>query len=146
MHPIATTGSSNAEAAYDWRPGARDRRQSGDRSLLRANRAASNPGAPGQWRISYRSYDSADLGRLSFIRRARDLGFTLDQIRLLLELAEQRDRDCGDVDALAREHLADVERKIADLSALRRELLDLIESCRRGKVEECRIIEALSPA
>jgi len=95
---------------------------------------------------AYRSYDSADLGRLSFIRRARDLGFTLDQIRLLLELAEQRDRDCGDVDALAREHLADVERKIADLSALRRELLDLIESCRRGKVEECRIIEALSPA
>ena len=95
---------------------------------------------------AYRSYDSADLGRLSFIRRARGLGFTLDQIRLLLELAEQRDRDCGDVDALAREHLADVERKIADLSALRRELRDLIESCRRGKVEECRIIEALSPA
>jgi Cu(I)-responsive transcriptional regulator len=95
---------------------------------------------------AYRSYDSADLGRLSFIRRARDLGFTLDQIRLLLELAEQRDRDCADVDALAREHLADVERKIADLSALRRELRDLIESCRRGKVEECRIIEALSPA
>jgi Cu(I)-responsive transcriptional regulator len=95
---------------------------------------------------AYRSYDSADLGRLSFIRRARDLGFTLDQIRLLLELAEQRDRDCADVDALAREHLADVERKIADLSALRRELQDLIESCRRGKVEECRIIEALSPA
>jgi Cu(I)-responsive transcriptional regulator len=95
---------------------------------------------------AYRSYDSADLGRLSFIRRARDLGFTLDQIRLLLELAEQRDRDCADVDALAREHLADVERKIAALSALRRELRDLIESCRRGTVEECRIIEALSPA
>ena len=95
---------------------------------------------------AYRSYESADLGRLSFIRRARDLGFTLDQTRLLLELAEQRDRDCADVDALARGHLADVERKIADLSALRRELRDLIESCRRGKVAECRIIEALSPA
>ena len=95
---------------------------------------------------AYRSYGGADLGRLSFIRRARDLGFTLDQIRILLELAEQRDRDCADVDALARAHLAEVERKIADLSALRHELRDVIESCSRGTVADCRIIEALSPA
>lgn len=95
---------------------------------------------------AYRSYGNSDLGRLSFIRKARDLGFTLDQIRALLNLAEQRDHDCADVDAIAREHLAEVERKIADLSALRRELRELIGSCSRGPVADCRIIEALSPA
>jgi Cu(I)-responsive transcriptional regulator len=94
---------------------------------------------------NYRSYSGAQLGRLSFVRRSRDLGFTLDQIRALLDLADQRGRDCGAVDAIAREHLADVERKIADLTAMHRELSDLIGSCKRGKIAECRIIEALSP-
>ena len=94
---------------------------------------------------AYRSYGKGDLGRLSFIRRARDLGFTLDQVRALLDLAEQRDRDCADVDAIAREHLTEVERKITDLSMLRRELRDLIGNCSGGTVAECRIIEVLSP-
>ena len=49
------------------------------------------------------------------------------------------------MDAIARDHLAEVERKIADLTALRRELADLIGQCRRGTVAECRIIEALAP-
>lgn len=101
--------------------------------------------APARTRGNYRAYTAEHLGRLSFIRRSRDLGFTLDQIRALLDLADQRDRDCGAVDAIAREHLAEVERKIADLSALRRELRDLIGRCGHGTVAECRIIEALSP-
>ncbi len=94
---------------------------------------------------NYRSYTKGDLGRLSFVRRSRDLGFTLDQVRALLDLADQRDRACEAVDAIARGHLADVERKIADLTALQRELNDLIGQCRHGTVAECRIIEALSP-
>ena len=49
------------------------------------------------------------------------------------------------MDAIAREHLAEVERKIADLKALRRELAELIGRCGRGTVAECRIVEALSP-
>jgi Cu(I)-responsive transcriptional regulator len=93
----------------------------------------------------YRSYTRDHLGRLSFVRRSRDLGFTLGQIRALLDLADQRDRECAAVDAIAQEHLVDVERKIADLTALRRELQDLIGQCRHGTVAECRIIEALSP-
>jgi DNA-binding transcriptional MerR regulator len=68
---------------------------------------------------NYRSYDNGHLGRLSFIRRARGLGFSLDQIRELLGLADQRDRSCGAEDTIAGQHLAEVERKIADLSALR---------------------------
>lgn len=96
---------------------------------------------------NYRSYTHGHLRRLSFIRRCRDLGFTIEQVRGLLDLAEQRDRSCEAVDVIAREHLGEVERKIADLTALRCELEDLIGRCRNaGTVAECRIIEALAPA
>jgi Cu(I)-responsive transcriptional regulator len=102
--------------------------------------------APARTAGNYRAYAAGHLGRLSFIRRARDLGFSLDQVRELLALADQRQRSCEAVDAIAREHLAEVERKIADLAALRRELSDIIGRCRQGTVAECRIIEALAPA
>jgi Cu(I)-responsive transcriptional regulator len=100
---------------------------------------------PGRSAGNYRSYGEADLGRLSFIRRARELGFSLEQIRNLLGLVGQPDLPCSAVDAIAREHLAEVERKIADLQALRRELDALISQCGCGTVSECRIIEALAP-
>ena len=102
--------------------------------------------APTRTSGNYRAYDAAHLGRLSFIRRARDLGFSLDQVRALLDIAGQQDQACEAVDVIAREHLEEVDRKIADLQALRRELDALIGQCRRGKVAECRIIEALAPA
>ena len=102
--------------------------------------------APARSAGNYRTYGEAHLGRLSFIRRARDLGFSLDQIRTLLDLAEDRERSCDAVDVIASEHLEDVDRKIADLQALRRELDSLIGQCRHGKVAECRIIEALGPS
>jgi Cu(I)-responsive transcriptional regulator len=94
---------------------------------------------------NYRAYGPDQLARLSFIRRSRDLGFSIEAVRGLLRLADEKDRDCGAVDAIAREHLADVERKIADLTALGRELRDLINQCGHGTIAECRIIEALSP-
>lgn len=102
--------------------------------------------APARSAGNYRTYAEAHLGRLSFIRRARDLGFSLDQIRALLDLAEDRDRSCDAVDLIAREHLDEVDRKIADLQALRQELDALIGQCRHGSVSECRIIEALAPS
>lgn len=101
--------------------------------------------APGRTAGNYRAYDLGHLGRLSFIRRARDLGFSLDQVRALLGLADQRDRSCVAVDAIARQHLAEVERKLADLTALRAELADVIGRCGQGTVAECRIIETLAP-
>ena len=101
--------------------------------------------APTRTSGNYRVYDAAHLGRLSFIRRARDLGFSLDQVRALLDIAGQQDRSCEGVDVIARAHLDEVDRKIADLQALRRELDSLIGQCRQGRVEECRIIEALAP-
>jgi len=99
------------------------------------------PRTPG----NYRAYGPAHLRRLSFIRRSRDLGFTIEEIRTLLGLADQRDRDCGDVDAIARQHLAEVEQKIADLTSLSAELRSVIGQCHGGKIEACRIIEALTP-
>lgn len=95
---------------------------------------------------NYRAYSPDDLARLSFIRRARDLGFSLDQVRALLDLTRQGERDCGTVDGIASEHLAEVDRKLADLTALRRELARVISTCDGGTVAECRILEALAPA
>jgi len=94
---------------------------------------------------NYRSYSPMHLARLSFIRRARDLGFSIEQVRELLGLSDQRHRSCEAVDAIARQHLIEVERKIRDLQALRHELDSIISQCGRGTIAECRIIEALSP-
>lgn len=101
--------------------------------------------APRRTSGNYRAYDRGHLNRLSFIRRSRDLGFSLDQVRALLDLADQRDRPCEAVDEIARSHLAEVERKIADLEALRDELRGMVRRCGHGVVRDCRIIEVLSP-
>ncbi|WP_353217083.1 helix-turn-helix domain-containing protein [Sandarakinorhabdus sp.] len=94
---------------------------------------------------NYRSYGAAELARLSFIRRARDLGFSIEQVRALLTLSDDRQGDCASIDEIAHTHLAEVERKLADLKALRRELKAVITSCKGGAVADCRIIEALAP-
>jgi len=100
--------------------------------------------APARTGGNYRSYGAEDIDRLGFIRRTRDLGFTLEQVRALLDLAAEKDRDCGEVDALATHHLAEVDRKIADLTALRRQLSSAILACAGGPVAECRILNAFS--
>lgn len=94
---------------------------------------------------NYRAYGREALMRLSFIRRARGLGFSLDQIRTLLDLAARPADDCALVDRIASEHLTEIDRKIADLKALRRELSGMVATCRGGTVVDCRIIEALAP-
>ena len=102
-------------------------------------------GAPARSEGNYRLYDRDALSRLSFVRRARDLGFSLDQVRALLGLSDDRSRSCCEIDALAVAHLAEVDRKIADLTALRRELSSLITQCQQNTVADCRIIDALAP-
>jgi len=100
--------------------------------------------APERTRGNYRSYTAAHLNRLSFVRRARDLGFHLAQVRGLLRLADQPQSSCDAVDAIARQHLVEVERKIHDLVALREELNHVINQCGRSTVARCRIIQAMS--
>lgn len=94
---------------------------------------------------NYRDYERAHLERLSFIRRSRDLGFTLDQVRTLLRLADDRSAPCGEVDAIASAHVAEIDRKLADLQALRGELVRRLEICSGSTIADCRIIEALAP-
>jgi Cu(I)-responsive transcriptional regulator len=95
---------------------------------------------------NYRAYARRHLERLSFIRRGRDLGFSLDEVRALLRLSDDRSQSCAEVDRIARLHLSEVERKLADLVSLRTQLKQLIGQCRQGTVADCRIIEALAPA
>jgi DNA-binding transcriptional MerR regulator len=74
--------------------------------------------APARTTGNYRAYGRADVNRLSFIRRSRDLGFSLDQVRSLLRLSDDRDRSCAEVDQIANAQLAQVRSKLANLSAL----------------------------
>lgn len=90
-----------------------------------------------------RRYDAAALDRLAFIRHARDLGFGLDAIRELLDLSDRPDRPCADIDAIARRHLEDVERRIARLELLRVELDRMLGQCKAGQVSDCRVLEVL---
>ena len=94
---------------------------------------------------NYRVYSPGHLARLSFIRRSRDLGFTIDEVRALIGLADRKGQSCGEVDTIARAHLADIDRKISDLRALKRQLTSVVESCGRGIIEDCKILEALGP-
>ena len=92
-----------------------------------------------------RVYRDADTRRLTFIRQSRNLGFPLDAVRELLTLADDAKQPCEAVDRIARVHLAEIERKITDLSALRSELARIIGSCSHGTVADCKIIETLGP-
>ena len=91
-----------------------------------------------------RRYAKAHRQRLDFIRHARELGFSVATIRELLDLADQPERSCGEVDQIARLHLRDIDSKIARLTGLRGEVLRMIRSCKRGRIAECRVIEALA--
>lgn len=93
---------------------------------------------------NYRLYNSTHLNRLSFIKRARDLGFTLDQVRDLLRLADDPRGSCDEVDAIADLHIKEIDRKLADLSALRSELVRWGGHCRATTIAECKLIDALT--
>ena len=92
-----------------------------------------------------RIYRETDVQRLAFVRQSRGLGFPLGAVRELLTLADDTNQPCEAVDRIARIHLSQIDRKIADLSALRTELDRVISSCRHGTVGNCKIIETLGP-
>ena len=101
--------------------------------------------SPARTAGNHRAYTQAHADRLAFIRHGRELGFSLDSVRTLLTLADEPDRDCADVDAIAREHLAAVRERIVRLQALEAELSRMVDACGHGRVAQCRIIEALAP-
>jgi Cu(I)-responsive transcriptional regulator len=94
----------------------------------------------------YRVYRPEHVRRLNFIRRGRELGLSIEAVRELLSLASDRLRPCGRVDRLVRDHIHDLDHKIEGLQRLRGALQKLADSCRGGRVSECRILEALQEA
>lgn len=99
--------------------------------------------APERTESGRRRYADADVRRLSFIRHARALGFELEDIRSLLDLADDPRRPCAEADRIARAHLVVVEARIAQLKGLRRELARIVTSCAGGVAADCRVIDAL---
>jgi MerR family mercuric resistance operon transcriptional regulator len=91
----------------------------------------------------HRSYSEDHLKRLTFIRRSRELGFSMAEIRDLLALVDGRSYTCGEVKALTLEHAKSVRRKIADLQRMDRMLVKIASGCEGGTVPECPIIDAL---
>jgi DNA-binding transcriptional MerR regulator len=91
-----------------------------------------------------RRYSRAAVDRLNFIRHARELGFEVSAVRELLALSEQPNRPCVAVDSITSRHIADIDRRIAQLVALRRVLQHSLDACGHGRIGECRVIEALA--
>ena len=95
---------------------------------------------------NYRLYGQSHLDRLAFIKRSRDLGFTLDQVRDLLRLADDPRGSCAEADAIATVHIQEIDRKLADLAALRAEIAQWGGACTVTIIADCRVIDALSHA
>ncbi len=94
----------------------------------------------------HRLYGQTLVRRLNFVRRSRDLGFTLEEIRELLRLVDGGNYTCAQVEALALEHVQDIRRKIADLKKLKIVLETMASRCSGGKIPKCPIIDALFDA
>jgi DNA-binding transcriptional MerR regulator len=93
---------------------------------------------------NYRNYGTQHMRRLRFVRRCRDLGFSLNQVRDLLRLSAEDGPSCTEVCRMAEQHRKSVEKKIADLKRLASELSRISASCNgRRAMADCRIIEAL---
>lgn len=91
----------------------------------------------------YRNYDGVHERRLGFVLRARELEFSLEEIRALLRLADERDQPCAQAGRLAATHLADVRAKIAHLKRMERVLKDVVKQCGDGTQPVCPLIETL---
>ena len=100
--------------------------------------------APGRSGGNQRRYEPGERERLSFIKHARDLGFTIGAIRELLELSEHPERPCADADNIAVRQLQIVRDKIAKLRPLERELERIATRCHGDQIRDCYVIQSLA--
>ena len=91
----------------------------------------------------HRVYDQEHLKRLRFIRRSRELGFTLEEVRGLLRMVDGEHYTCAQVKSLTLDHLEDVRGKLADLKKLEKVLKQLADRCTGDETPDCPIVEAL---
>ncbi len=94
----------------------------------------------------YRAYDEAHIHKLRFLKRARSLGFGVEECRQLLSLYEDKNRSSADVKAMAETRLDEIDRKIEDLKDLRDTLSTLVDACHGDDRPDCPILEGLSAA
>src|SRR5579863_2824421 len=99
--------------------------------------------APPRTASGYRNYQPGHERRLRFVLRARELGFSLQEVRALLRLADERDQPCAEASRLAAVHLAEVRTKIADLRGMERVLKNVVAQCGDGTRPDCPLIETL---
>lgn len=101
---------------------------------------------PGRAANGYRRYGGEHLSRLKFVRRARELGFSIEEIRTLLDLAAPSNRACAEVRDLTLAHLADVQAKIADLRRLEDVLRTTVAECSGARTPVCPVLSMLDEA
>lgn len=92
----------------------------------------------------YRQYTEADIHSLRFIKRSRDLGFSMDEITELMGLWQNRRRASSSVKRIAEKHLAELEQRIADMQAMQRTLSKLVHCCHGDARPDCPILEDLA--
>lgn len=92
----------------------------------------------------YRAFRDTDLHKLTFLARSRALGFSIEDCRALLALWEDQSRASADVRTIAKDHLTEIDRKIADLQSMRATLSDLIRDCAGDARPDCPILQRLS--
>ena len=92
----------------------------------------------------HRLYAGEHKKRIEFIRRARELGFSLDQVRVLLGLAGGGRVTCAKVKNITEKHIAEIRRRVKDLKRLERVLIDMVAQCRADEALDCPILEALA--
>ncbi len=99
---------------------------------------------PPRDRNNYRRYDDSHVARLRFVMRARDLGFSLDEIRDLLALVDGGMQTCAEVRSIASRHIDSVRARIADLKRIEQVLAETVSLCSGEEVPECAVIDALT--
>jgi MerR family mercuric resistance operon transcriptional regulator len=89
-----------------------------------------------------RLYDEGSISRLRFVRRCRDLGFKISDIRALIDLSDASDRSCADVKVIGERHLAQVRERMADLESLEAALIELLQACAEEQ-SDCPVLKQL---
>lgn len=92
----------------------------------------------------YRSFRESDIHKLAFLGRARALGFSIEDCRTLMDLYEDETRESAQVKAVAKEHLSQIDNKIAQLKSMRETLSHLVEACQGDHRPDCPILRDLS--
>ncbi len=91
----------------------------------------------------YRIYSETDVSRLTFIRRSRELGFSINEIKALLNLQNTGEESCGYVQQASQSHLTDIQNKITDLKKMEKTLISLIKQCKSNTTQTCPMIDTL---